>query len=118
MRIALDAMGGDFAPGPNVVGAFEAVERNPKLEILLVGDRARLEDRNRESRRSPQFHSDRRIGGSRRDGRKANGCPARKTELFDRSLLAIDGRRRSRRRGQCTATPVLSWLLACGLVCF
>ena len=43
MRIALDAMGGDFAPGPNVVGAFEAVERNPKLEILLVGDRARLE---------------------------------------------------------------------------
>ena len=43
MRIALDAMGGDFAPGPNVVGAIEAVERNPKLEILLVGDRARLE---------------------------------------------------------------------------
>ena len=33
MRIALDAMGGDFAPGPNVVGALEAVERNPKLEI-------------------------------------------------------------------------------------
>lgn len=44
MRIALDAMGGDFAPGPNVVGALEAVERNPKLEILLVGDRARLEE--------------------------------------------------------------------------
>jgi phosphate acyltransferase len=43
MRIALDAMGGDFAPGPNIVGAFEAVERNPKLEILLVGDRARLD---------------------------------------------------------------------------
>ncbi len=44
MRIALDAMGGDFAPGPNIVGAFEAVERNPNLEILLVGDRARLEE--------------------------------------------------------------------------
>ena len=44
MRIALDAMGGDFAPGPNIVGAIEAVERNPKLEILLVGDRARLDD--------------------------------------------------------------------------
>jgi glycerol-3-phosphate acyltransferase PlsX len=43
MRIALDAMGGDFAPSPNVVGAFEAVERNPKLEILLVGDRVRLD---------------------------------------------------------------------------
>ena len=44
MRIALDAMGGDFAPGPNIVGAFEAVERNSDLEILLVGDRARLEE--------------------------------------------------------------------------
>lgn len=42
MRIALDAMGGDFAPGPNIVGAFEAVERNSTLEILLVGDRAIL----------------------------------------------------------------------------
>ena len=44
MRIALDAMGGDFAPSPNIVGAFEAVERNQKLEILLVGDRACLEE--------------------------------------------------------------------------
>ena len=44
MRIALDAMGGDFAPGPNIVGAFEAVERIPDLEVLLVGDRSRLEE--------------------------------------------------------------------------
>ena len=44
MRIALDAMGGDFAPSPNIVGAFEAVERNSDLEILLVGDRACLEE--------------------------------------------------------------------------
>jgi glycerol-3-phosphate acyltransferase PlsX len=36
--------GATFAPGPNIVGAIEAVERNPKLEILLVGDRARLDD--------------------------------------------------------------------------
>jgi phosphate acyltransferase len=43
MRIALDAMGGDFAPGPNIVGAIEAVERIPQLEVLLVGDRAALE---------------------------------------------------------------------------
>ena len=42
MRIALDALGGDFAPSPNIVGAFEAVERNSDLEILLVGDPARL----------------------------------------------------------------------------
>ncbi|MCA9066913.1 MAG: phosphate acyltransferase PlsX [Planctomycetaceae bacterium] len=43
MRIALDAMGGDFAPGPNVQGALEAVSRIPDLEVLLVGDRAALE---------------------------------------------------------------------------
>ena len=44
MRIALDAMGGDFAPGPNISGAYEAVERIPDLEVLLVGDRSRLEE--------------------------------------------------------------------------
>ena len=43
MRIALDAMGGDFAPGPNILGALEAVERFPGLEVLLVGDRPLLE---------------------------------------------------------------------------
>ena len=44
MRIALDAMGGDFAPGPNITGAFEAIERISDLEVLLVGDRPRLEE--------------------------------------------------------------------------
>ncbi len=44
MRIALDAMGGDFAPSPNIIGAFESVERNSNLEVLLVGDRLRLEE--------------------------------------------------------------------------
>lgn len=44
MRIALDAMGGDFAPGPNIAGAFEAVQRIPELEVLLVGDRPQLEE--------------------------------------------------------------------------
>ncbi len=43
MRIALDAMGGDFAPAPNIVGAIEAVSQVPDLEVLLVGDRAPLE---------------------------------------------------------------------------
>lgn len=43
MRIALDAMGGDFAPAPNIIGAIEAVAQVPDLEILLVGDRAPLE---------------------------------------------------------------------------
>lgn len=43
MRIALDAMGGDFAPGPNLEGAISALEQFPDLEILLVGDRSLLE---------------------------------------------------------------------------
>jgi len=43
MRIALDAMGGDFAPDPNVEGAIAAVAENPDLEILLVGDPGLLE---------------------------------------------------------------------------
>ena len=43
MRIALDAMGGDFAPGPNVTGAIEALKLLPELTVSLVGDAPRLE---------------------------------------------------------------------------
>jgi len=43
MRIALDAMGGDFAPRETVLGAIQAAEAHPDHEILLVGDRAAVE---------------------------------------------------------------------------
>lgn len=43
MRIALDAMGGDHAPTPNVEGAIAAVAENPDLQVVLVGDRSLLE---------------------------------------------------------------------------
>jgi glycerol-3-phosphate acyltransferase PlsX len=43
MRIALDAMGGDHAPGPIVAGAVDAVREVPDLSVALVGDRARIE---------------------------------------------------------------------------
>ncbi len=43
MRIALDAMGGDHAPGPIVAGAVRAVEIDPELRVVLVGDRAQVE---------------------------------------------------------------------------
>ncbi|HLJ11181.1 MAG TPA: phosphate acyltransferase PlsX, partial [Planctomycetaceae bacterium] len=43
MRIALDAMGGDDAPEPNVAGALAAVADNPDLKVLLVGDPQLLE---------------------------------------------------------------------------
>lgn len=43
MRIALDAMGGDFAPGPNIDGAIAALKEFPELHIVLVGDLPTLE---------------------------------------------------------------------------
>ncbi|WP_165067156.1 phosphate acyltransferase PlsX [Paludisphaera rhizosphaerae] len=43
MRIALDAMGGDYAPGPIVAGAVEAVQDREDLVTVLVGDRERIE---------------------------------------------------------------------------
>jgi glycerol-3-phosphate acyltransferase PlsX len=43
MRIALDAMGGDDAPGPIVTGAVQAVATDPELHVVLVGDRAQVE---------------------------------------------------------------------------
>jgi glycerol-3-phosphate acyltransferase PlsX len=42
MPIAVDAMGGDFAPQSAVEGAFQAA-REDGCSILLVGDRARVE---------------------------------------------------------------------------
>ena len=41
MRIAVDAMGGDYAPAQIVLGAVEAV-RKYKCDIVLVGDEAKI----------------------------------------------------------------------------
>lgn len=41
MRIAVDAMGGDYAPGVVVEGAVQSVKKTP-YEIILVGDKTRL----------------------------------------------------------------------------
>jgi glycerol-3-phosphate acyltransferase PlsX len=43
MQIALDAMGGDHAPGPIVAGAVQAVLADSQLRVTLVGDRAQVE---------------------------------------------------------------------------
>jgi glycerol-3-phosphate acyltransferase PlsX len=43
MQIALDAMGGDRAPGPIVAGAVQAVQADPHMRVLLVGDREQIE---------------------------------------------------------------------------
>jgi phosphate acyltransferase len=43
MQLALDAMGGDYAPGPIVAGAVRAVRNDPELRVVLVGDQAQVE---------------------------------------------------------------------------
>ncbi len=40
VRVAVDAMGGNRAPGAVVRGIADAVESDPDLEVLLVGDSA------------------------------------------------------------------------------
>src|SRR5437879_2951303 len=43
MQIALDAMGGDHAPGPIVAGAVQAVAADPELRVVLVGEQTQIE---------------------------------------------------------------------------
>src|SRR5277367_2637875 len=43
MRIALDAMGGDHGPTPNVAGAVQATLAASDLNVVLLGDQAILE---------------------------------------------------------------------------
>ncbi len=43
MKIAIDAMGGDHAPDVNVEGAIQAAKEWKDVEIILVGNEARIE---------------------------------------------------------------------------
>jgi glycerol-3-phosphate acyltransferase PlsX len=43
MRIALDALGGDYGAGPNVAGAVLATNAVPDLTVVLVGDQDQSE---------------------------------------------------------------------------
>lgn len=42
-RVAVDAMGGDHAPGVVVRGAVEAVLQDPEVSLVLVGDAERID---------------------------------------------------------------------------
>ncbi|MDL2280672.1 phosphate acyltransferase PlsX [Selenomonadales bacterium OttesenSCG-928-I06] len=44
MKVAIDAMGGDFAPQENVLGAIEALKeyKDKNLEIILVGNKDQI----------------------------------------------------------------------------
>ncbi|QEL19710.1 phosphate acyltransferase PlsX [Limnoglobus roseus] len=44
MRIALDAMGGDNGPPPNIAGAVQALQAASDLTVVLVGDETTLRE--------------------------------------------------------------------------
>lgn len=50
-RVALDAMGGDNAPGEIIKGAVEAVQKRKDIKILLTGKEEVLK------RRYPHTHT-------------------------------------------------------------
>jgi len=55
MKVVVDGMGSDRAPGPEVAGALRAVRsQDQDIEIVLVGDRARLEEELARAGRMPE----------------------------------------------------------------
>lgn len=44
MRIAIDAMGGDYAPKEMIKGALMALEQRKDLELILVGDQNKINE--------------------------------------------------------------------------
>lgn len=65
IRVAVDAMGGDFAPNELVKGSILACKENPDLEVLLVGDEPKLKKLLSKSRETPKIsikHASQTIG--------------------------------------------------------
>ncbi len=56
LTVALDAMGGDHGPSVVVPAAFRALEEQPELHLVMVGDQSVLE---REIARHSSVHADR-----------------------------------------------------------
>jgi len=44
MKIAVDVMGGDLAPREIILGALQAAEEYPEIQLVLVGDEARIRE--------------------------------------------------------------------------
>ena len=44
IRIAVDAMGGDYAPAEMVAGAIEAVKAKPDIQVVLVGQEEKVRE--------------------------------------------------------------------------
>jgi glycerol-3-phosphate acyltransferase PlsX len=97
MRIALDAMGGDHGPAPNVAGAALALSGLPDLSVVLVGDRGRLDpllaDANPDPARLEVVHAPETIGMDEKPAealrRKPDNSIARCWQLMARK--EVDG---------------------------
>nr|MBI3612559.1 phosphate--acyl-ACP acyltransferase [Nitrospirota bacterium] len=66
MKIAIDAMGGDFGPAPNVEGALQAA-KELALDVALVGDEPQIRDQLRrlgasDDRRVTVVHAPQTVG--------------------------------------------------------
>ena len=61
IKLAIDAMGGDFAPEITVKGAMDAVQEFPDLELVLYGDEAKIKTYLTNSERITIVHAPRMI---------------------------------------------------------
>ena len=43
IKVAVDAMGGDYAPGEMVKGALEALKKKDQVSVILVGQKDKIE---------------------------------------------------------------------------
>ncbi|RJQ21501.1 MAG: phosphate acyltransferase PlsX [Nitrospiraceae bacterium] len=66
MRIALDAMGGDYAPATTVEGALEALDENSAMSVILIGDEdeifQELKTKNRKGTQISVKHASQTVG--------------------------------------------------------
>ena len=98
MRIAVDAMGGDRAPGEIVAGALAAVDQLG-VEVLLVGDRGRRAGR-AARRQGPRRGRGRRLHAGHRDARRARRVGPHQEGRVRRARGRGGARRAGRRDGR------------------
>ena len=67
IKLAIDAMGGDFAPEITVKGAMDAVQEFPDLELVLYGDEAKIKTYLTNSERITIVHAPRMIEMGEKD---------------------------------------------------
>ena len=60
-KIAIDAMGGDFAPQALVEGANQALQEFSDIELILYGDEAKIKQYLTASERVSIVHTDEKI---------------------------------------------------------